>query len=257
MGVGGLAQRSLREAKSFGDLQARTASPALSTSSFPVGLSQNAGRYQQAAREQQAREAQAQMAAREQAVREQVQRDEYNLRNGADALGISRNISASDDAYLSNGFGNLNLGSVSGYDAQPRGTSRLAGQNRSSNLNLNGGESNGVAPIGSHRLTNQSSLQNLNGINGLSSLSLGSYQDVSEPRNQSVGASVERQPRGPGAEWGAGFGRPSQRGGGGHANRGSGDLDLSELDRERQQMGGDDGIPVGRSDGQHGRGRYL
>ncbi|KFY09087.1 hypothetical protein V492_05631, partial [Pseudogymnoascus sp. VKM F-4246] len=39
------APRSLREAKSFGDLQARTASPALSSSSFPANLSHNAARY--------------------------------------------------------------------------------------------------------------------------------------------------------------------------------------------------------------------
>ncbi|KAK2624195.1 hypothetical protein QTJ16_006145 [Diplocarpon rosae] len=53
----------------------------------------------------------------------------------------------------------------------------------------------------------------------------GNYEET--PRN---GAAVERQPRGPGADWGAGggFSRPRQNG---HMNRGSGELDPSGCEK--------------------------
>jgi hypothetical protein len=52
-----------------------------------------------------------------------------------------------------------------------------------------------------------------------------SYEE--NPRN-GTSAVVERQPRGPGSDWGAGSGfRPRQNG---HANRGSGELDLNSYE---------------------------
>ena len=102
-----------------------------------------------------------------------------------------------DDAFLLNGMGNMSLGD------RPTATrtnlpGRL-GQDRE-NYTSNAG------PIGSQRPGN------------------GTYEDT--PRN-GVSAVPERQPRGPGAEWGTtGFSRPRQNG---HVNRGSGELDLNSI----------------------------
>jgi RNA recognition motif-containing protein len=63
-----------------------------------------------------------------------------------------------------------------------------------------------------------------------------SYED--KPRNGSTSV-PERQPRGPGGDWG-GFSRPRQNG---HANRGSGELDLNSFD-----MGWDDNRAQDSSD---------
>lgn len=48
------------------------------------------------------------------------------------------------------------------------------------------------------------------------------------PRNGAT-ARPERQPRGPGSEWGAGFQRPRQNG---HRNQGSGELDLTSIEKD-------------------------
>ncbi|RDW56593.1 RNA-binding-containing protein [Coleophoma crateriformis] len=100
-----------------------------------------------------------------------------------------------DESYLLNGLGNLSLG---GYDRSTasRSNGRLGGQSdRDTHVSTAG-------PIGSQR-------PNTNGL----------YEE-----NQRNGASAvpERQPRGPGSEWGtgSGFGRPRQNG---HTNQGSGD----------------------------------
>lgn len=166
------APRSLREAKSFGDLQARTASPALSSSSFPANLSHNAARY-------------------------------ADYQNAP--------LPPRDD-YLPAAFSNLALG----Y------------------------ERSGTAPripaagaIGSQR----------------SSHGLGAYEDAQRGGTAGGGA-VERQPRGPGSEWGAGFARARTNG---HASRGSGELDLGEVEAETRQQqqqldGGSGGVSLLRYD---------
>lgn len=176
-GLGGIGgQRSLREAKSFGDLQARTASPALSSSSFPANLTQNVTRYA-----------------------------EYGLLNGQ-SPNSNMPLGGRDDSYLSNGFSNMTLGS---YDRAT--ASRLAGR-----------PDGHAGAIGSQR-----SQHGLN--NGLSGLA--AYDDNNSAAPRSNGASaVERQPRGPGAEWGPGFTRPRQNG---HSSRSSGDGDLNG---EQQQL---------------------
>ena len=155
------APRSLREAKSFGDLQARTASPALSSSSFPANLSHNAARY-------------------------------------ADYPNAP--LPPRDD-YLPSAFSNLALGYERGAT-----TSRIPA----------------AGAIGSQRSTH----------------GLGSYDDAQRGGASSSGGSVsagavERQPRGPGAEWGAGFARARANG---HATRGSGELDLGEVEAETRQQ---------------------
>ena len=99
------------------------------------------------------------------------------------------------DAFLLNGMGHLAIGE------QPTRTNlpRRLGQDRE-NYTSNAG------PIGSQRPGN------------------GVFEDT--PRN-GVSAVPERQPRGPGADWGtSGFSRPRQNG---HVNRGSGELDLNSI----------------------------
>ncbi|KFX98327.1 hypothetical protein O988_04401, partial [Pseudogymnoascus sp. VKM F-3808] len=133
------APRSLREAKSFGDLQARTSSPALSSSSFPANLSHNAARY-------------------------------ADYQNAP--------LPPRDD-YLPTAFSNLALGYERGGTA-PRIPAAGA--------------------IGSQRSTN-----------GLGT----AYEDVQRGGGgASGGGTVERQPRGPGAEWGPGFARARANGNG-------------------------------------------
>lgn len=103
-----------------------------------------------------------------------------------------------DDAFLLNGMGNISLGdrptvtrtNLPGRLGQDR-------ENYTSNAGL----------IGSQRPGGNAT-----------------YEDT--PRN-GVSAVPERQPRGPGAEWGtSGFPRPRQNG---HVNRGSGELDLIHI----------------------------
>ena len=173
---GGMGQRSLREAKSFGDLQARTASPALSSSSFPANLTENVRQYSTYGTLQ-------------------TQSSNNNLR----------------DDYLANNFSNMSLGS--GYE-RTTASARLNGR-------VNGDIHANAGAIGSQR-----SQQNLNG--------LGSLNAYDEPPRTNGTSAVERQPRGPGAEWGSGFARPRQNGHGGRG--GSGDLDLGELEPANEQQ---------------------
>ncbi|OBT94366.2 hypothetical protein VE01_07675 [Pseudogymnoascus verrucosus] len=168
------APRSLREAKSFGDLQARTSSPALSSSSFPANLSHNAARY--------ADYQNAQLPPR--------------------------------DDYLPAAFSNLALGYERGGTAPRIPTAGAIGSQRSSH--------------------------------GLST-----YEDV-QRGGAAGGGAVERQPRGPGSEWGAGFARARTNG---HASRGSGELDLGEVEAETRQQqqqldggGGGGGVSLLRYD---------
>ncbi|KFZ20029.1 hypothetical protein V501_00343 [Pseudogymnoascus sp. VKM F-4519 (FW-2642)] len=168
------APRSLREAKSFGDLQARTSSPALSSSSFPANLSHNAARY--------ADYQNAQLPPR--------------------------------DDYLPAAFSNLALGYERGGTAPRIPTAGAIGSQRSSH--------------------------------GLST-----YEDV-QRGGAAGGGAVERQPRGPGSEWGAGFARARANG---HASRGSGELDLGEVEAETRQQqqqldggGGGGGVSLLRYD---------
>lgn len=103
-----------------------------------------------------------------------------------------------DDAFssISNGLSNMNL-----YGPRSTATGRI-GQERENHVSNAG-------PIGSQRPVNTSSFA----------------EDTT--RN---GTAIERQPRGPGADWGAngGFaGRPRQNG---HVNRGSGELDLNNFE---------------------------
>ena len=104
-----------------------------------------------------------------------------------------------DDAFLLNGMGSMTIG-----DRPTASRTNLPGrlgQDRENYISSAG-------PIGSQRPTN------------------GVYDDT--PRN-GVSAVPERQPRGPGAEWGtSGFSRPRQNG---HLNRGSGELDLNRITR--------------------------
>ncbi|KAI9053970.1 hypothetical protein LZ554_002914 [Drepanopeziza brunnea f. sp. 'monogermtubi'] len=103
-----------------------------------------------------------------------------------------------DDAFLSNGISNMTIGYDRPGSSRPSATGRI-GQERDAHVPAAGA-------IGSQRPAN----------NG--------WEEV--PRN---GAAVERQPRGPGADWGAGsgFSRTRQNG---HITRGSGEHDLSSLD---------------------------
>ena len=91
--------QSLREAKSFGDLQSRRASPALSSSSFPANLTQNVTRY-----------------------------TEYGTINGGPT---NADVAAANSGYMMNGredpvfssFANLSLG---GFDRPaPRTNGRM------------------------------------------------------------------------------------------------------------------------------------
>jgi hypothetical protein len=102
-----------------------------------------------------------------------------------------------EDAFL-NGFGNMSI-----YD-RPNGQARSAATN---------------GAIGSQR-----SLQTLNG----------NYDE--QPRNGGVTAAPERQPQGPGSDWGRGFtARPRQNG---HGARGSDELDQYQLDQANDRTGG-------------------
>lgn len=189
-GLGGLGgQRSLREAKSFGDLQNRTASPALSSSSFPAVLTQNARQY-----------------------------SEYGMLQPQTSNG-NISLAGRDDSYLANSFSNMSLGGGNAGGSYDRNssTSRLTGRGSAGNDNAVHGT---AGAIGSQR-----SQHGLNGLGGLNS-----YEDT--PRSNGSSA-VERQPRGPGAEWGSGFTRPRTNG---HGGRGSNDLDLSEIDQSSDRQ---------------------
>ena len=107
------------------------------------------------------------------------------------AGGINR-----DEAFILNGIGNMNLG--------------MSNNNRSNIGRIGQERDHNAGPIGSQRPMN------------------GNYDD--NLRNGAT-AVPERQPRGPGADWGNGF-RPRQNGQNGHANRGSGELDLRSVERE-------------------------
>lgn len=182
-GLGIQRGQSLREAKSFGDLQSRRASPALSSSSFPANLTQNVTRYA-----------------------------EYGSINGgpinADMASMNGNhlMNGRDDSFLQNGFANLSIG----YD-------RPAAARTNGRLGMNGDSHGPVAgAIGSQR--------SHTGLNG-------NYEDLSRNGGSAV---PERQPRGPGSEWGPGFSRPRQNG---HTQRGSDELDLNDLDQNSDRNG--------------------
>jgi hypothetical protein len=107
-----------------------------------------------------------------------------------------------DDSFLVNGLNNMTIG----YDRPSANRSNIAGrivQERETHTPSAG-------PIGSQRPTNGAS-----------------YDET--PRN---GATIVRQPNGPGGDWGAGsgFSRPRQNG---HVNRGSGELDLHSFENGR------------------------
>lgn len=105
-----------------------------------------------------------------------------------------------DESFLVSGISNMALGGFERSNNRVNG-GRI-GQEREHLNNINAG------PIGSQRPLN------------------GNTYDEN-PRNGTT-AVPERQPRGPGAEWGGGFSRPRQQNG--HVNRGSGELDLNSLD---------------------------
>lgn len=181
-GLGIQRGQSLREAKSFGDLQSRRASPALSSSSFPANLTQNVTRY-----------------------------TEYGAINGGPANtemlppGSSHLMNGRDDAFFNGSFANLSLG----FD-------RPAGARDNGRLGMNGDSRAVGGAIGSQR--------SHTGLNG-------NFEDMSRNGNASV---PERQPRGPGSEWGSGFTRPRQNG---HPQRGSEELDLNDLDQSSDRTG--------------------
>lgn len=185
------APRSLREAKSFGDLQARTASPALSSSSFPANLSHNAARY-------------------------------------ADYPNNTPLPPPPRDDYLPSAFSNLALS----YERGGGGNTNSSSVPRIPT----------AGAIGSQR-----------SAHGLSSYDDGQQQQQQQQRanasssgSVSAGGAVERQPRGPGSEWGAGFARARANG---HVSRGSGELDLGEVEAENRQQQ--------QQQGSAGGGRYM
>jgi hypothetical protein len=102
-----------------------------------------------------------------------------------------------------NSFANLSLG---GFDRPVPRTNGRMGMN---------GDSHAGA-IGSQR--------SHTGLNG-------NFEDLSRNGTSAV---PERQPRGPGAEWGSGFSRPRQNG---HVQRGSDELDLNDLDQTSDRNG--------------------
>lgn len=181
-GLGIQRGQSLREAKSFGDLQSRRASPALSSSSFPANLTQNVTRY-----------------------------TEYGTINGGPN---TADITTTNASYLMNGrdeslfntFGNLSIGFDRPAPARPNGRLGMNGENHSAV----GGA------IGSQR--------SHTGLNG-------NFEDLSRNGTSAV---PERQPRGPGAEWGSGFSRPRQNG---HGGRGSDELDLNDIEQSSDRNG--------------------
>jgi RNA recognition motif-containing protein len=113
-----------------------------------------------------------------------------------------------DESFLANGLGSMTL---TGYDRRTNPGGRI-GQERDTHTPSAG-------PIGSQRPTNGNS-----------------YEE--NPRNGST-AVPERQPRGPGAEWGNGgfSSRPRQNG---HVNRGSGELDLNSFENSWDDNRGQD-----------------
>ncbi|KAF8861514.1 hypothetical protein BDZ45DRAFT_740287 [Acephala macrosclerotiorum] len=127
-----------------------------------------------------------------------IQRYTDNYGPGSAASGTPNHTPTSanrDDAFaLSNGMSNMNL-----YSSRSNVTGRI-GQERETTSN--------AGPIGSQRP-----------ING----------NTFNEDNARTGTSVERQPRGPGNDWGVGggFSRTRQNG---HVNRGSGELDLNSFE---------------------------
>lgn len=133
------------------------------------------------------------------------------------SAGNGMNTRDRDESFLVNGLANLAIG----YDRAPATRSNLTGRIGQEREN----HSSSAGPIGSQRPTN------------------GVLYDET-PRN---GASVVRQPNGPGGDWGAagnGFARPRQNG---HLNRGSGELDLNSFengwDDNRGQDSSDRAVP--------------
>ncbi|KAK0127929.1 hypothetical protein ONS96_007427 [Cadophora gregata f. sp. sojae] len=124
-----------------------------------------------------------------------------------------------DDTFVLNGISNMSIGYDRPSSNRPNATGRI-GQERETHTPSTGA-------IGSHRTVN------------------GNYDE--NPRN---GTAVERQPRGPGADWGAGngFSRPRQNG---HVNRGSG-----EIDPNSYENGWDDNRAQDSSD-RTGAPRYM
>jgi hypothetical protein len=169
-GLSGMnASHNLRAAKSFADLRSYTPSPALSTASFPVGLSQNVSRYT----------------------------ENYGQGHSSQASGTPNltptsagGMNSRDADFLNGGMANLSLGYV---------------RANASNARLNSERETHISPagaIGSQRPIN------------------GHYEDNSRNGGTAV---PERQPRGPGSEWSAGF-RTRQNG---HVQRGSGEHELN------------------------------
>jgi len=176
-GLSGLsAAHNLRAAKSFADLRSYTPSPAPSTASFPVNLSQNISRY-----------------------------NEFNHSSATSGTPNLTPTSAGgpmnnrDESFLLNGLNNMSIGYDRPNASRTNAGGRL-GQDRDNHT-----PSAGL--IGSQRPSN------------------GNFDE--NPRN-GASAVPERQPRGPGSEWGTGFSRPRQNG---HVNRGSGELDPNGVEK--------------------------
>ncbi len=121
-----------------------------------------------------------------------------------------------DDYLLNAAMTNMAIGFERPGNPRSKTNGRI-GQERESNTKSAG-------PIGSQRP-----------VNGHT------YNDNDKPRNSTTSI-PERQPRGPGGDWGAGngFSRPRQNG---HVNRGSGELDLNSF-----EMGWDDNRAQDSSD---------
>jgi hypothetical protein len=179
----GVRGQSLREAKSFGDLQNRQPSPALSSSSFPANLTQNVSRYT----------------------------TEYSTINSsgpstteATPTSAGNPMLSREEPFLVTSFSAMSLG----FDRPPRSNGRM-GMNGDNHTTTAGA-------IGSQRPHN-----------GLNS----NYDD--QPRNGSS-AAPERQPIGPGSEWGTNFSRLRQNG---HARRTSDELDHHDPDQNSDRNG--------------------
>lgn len=158
-----------------------------------------------------------------------------NLTRFADyGIGGSQNVSSTnnglsmngrDETQMANAFSNMTLA----YD-RPLASSRINGR-----TGMNGDGSTTAGAIGSQRSLN--GLNGLNGINGHNGIN-GNSEDVS--RN-GTSAAPERQPRGPGSDWGPGFTRSrqnGQNGQNGHTHRGSGELDLNDTDQSSSSTQG-------------------
>lgn len=109
-------------------------------------------------------------------------------------------MNSREESFVLNGIQNMGLGG--GYDRRANAGGRI-GQERETHTPSTG-------PIGSQRPVNGNNVNN--------------YEE--SPRN-GTSAVPERQPRGPVGEWSSGFARPRQNG---HANRGSGELDLNSFE---------------------------